>query len=185
MLAYAQPGLAGVIGALYLVAGGTVAWRLSQRETSPAALLGAVVAWPVFLPLLGAPPRRKSLPGPLAPRIETVFRGLAVTLADPAVAEVPWEANLEGLREALYRSDERLGLVDRLLEETAAGEAGPVREARRRAEEEIERVLDEVVQLRLQIGLAALAGDNGSVRDRLGELLLRVRALDEVTRIHG
>ncbi|MCA9567062.1 MAG: hypothetical protein KC656_04430 [Myxococcales bacterium] len=183
MIAYVQPGLAAVLGVAYLATGGAVAWSLYRKDPSPAVVAGALVAWPVFLPLLGAPPARPRLGGPLQGRIHEVFGALERTLADPVAAGVPWDADVGGLRDALLASDARLGLADRLLAETG-GDAG-LREARERAACAIGGVLDEVVQLRLQIGLAALHGDEGAIRAHLAALLARVRALDEVTRIHG
>jgi hypothetical protein len=181
VIAFAQPGLLEVLGLAYLGAGAAVAWRL-RDETSWAALCGAVVAWPVFLPMIGAPDPAGT--GPYRTRIQTAFASLERTLADPAAGEVPWDADLTGLREALLRTDERLGLVDRLLAESGPARADALVGARARTGAEIEAVLDEVVQLRLQIGLAALAGDAASVRERLTELLARARALDEVA-THG
>lgn len=180
--ALAQPGLLEGVGAAYLVVGGLVAWRL-RGDGSWAAAVGALVAWPVFLPLLTGPTGPAGA-GPHAGRIRDVFAALERTLADPAAGEVPWNGDLDGLRDALLRTDERLGLVDRLLAESPPDRAEGLRAARTRTSGEIGAVLDEVVQLRLQIGLAALAGDAASVRERLHELLHRARALDEVA-THG
>lgn len=179
MIALALPSLPAALGCLYGAIGVGVAWQVHRKNPDLTAALGALVAWPVYLPLLAGP---TLVAGPYSARIVAVFRALETTLADPAAGEVPWDADLTGLRAALQRTDERLALVDRLLAETPSD---ALRRARERASAEIEAVLEEVVQLRVQIGLAALAGDAASVRDRLAELLLRAKALDEVTAIDG
>ncbi|MEZ4320430.1 MAG: hypothetical protein R3F61_23320 [Myxococcota bacterium] len=181
MIAFAQPGLLELLGASYLVAGGVVVWRLGGR-LGWAGTVGAFAAWPVFLPLLTGPTER---PGPHGARIHEVFAALERTLTDPAAEEVPWSADLGGLREALSRADERIGLVDRLLADAGPAPTGTLRQAREAAAGELLAVLDEVVQLRLQIGLAALHGNAASVRERLSELLARAEAIDEVTGLHG
>lgn len=183
MLAFAHPSLASILVVAYVAAGGGVAWRLYRQDPSWTVLAGALVAWPVFLPLLtDASPTTR---GPLAGRIDQEFGSLTRTLADPSVEEVPWAADLTALRSALERSDERLALVDRLIDQSPPGSASDLIEARNRSAAELGGVLDEVVQLRLQIGLAALAGDRGAVRARLTALLDRAAALDEVTQFHG
>jgi hypothetical protein len=58
-----------------------------------------------------------------------------------------------------------------------------LRQARARSAGEIEAVLAGVLQLRLQIGLLALAGDDRAARQRLAELRDRARALEELTPI--
>lgn len=182
MLAFAHPSLASVLLVAYVAVGGGVAWRLHREEPSWVVLTGALVAWPVFLPLLGG---GGSASGPLGARIAQEFDALTRTLADPSVEDVPWAVDLSALRLALERSDERLALVDRLIAQSPPGTAGDLVSARDRSAAELGGVLDEVVQLRLQIGLAALAGDRGAVRARLTALLDRAAALDEVTRFHG
>lgn len=177
MIALALPSLPAALGCLYGVVGAGVAWQVHRKSPDLTAAIGAFVAWPLYLPLLTTV---VASTGPYSQRIAEVFRALEATLEDPAAGEVPWDADLTGLRAALQRTDERLGLVDRLLAETPSE---PLRQARERACSEIEAVLEEVVQLRVQIGLAALAGNACSVRERLGELLLRAKALDEVTGI--
>lgn len=176
-----EPGLLELVGLAYVVAGGVVVWRLRGR-LGWAAGVGAFAAWPVFLPLLAGPSER---PGPHATRIGEVFAALERTLADPAAEEVPWSADLGGLRTALSRADERIGLVDRLLADAGPTDTTPLRSAREAAAGELLAVLDEVVQLRLQIGLAALHGNAASVRERLSELLARAEAIDEVSGLHG
>ena len=52
--------------------------------------------------------------------------------------------------------------------------------ARDKAAAEVEAVLKGLVQLRVQLGLVALAGETGPVRDRLMELSARLTALEEV-----
>lgn len=175
--AFAQPGLLEALAAGYLVVGGVVAWRLTDRLGWPGQV-GAFAAWPVFLPLLAAPVER---PGPHSARIRDVFAALEGALRDPAVGDVPWSADLGGLRRALDRADARIALVDRLLGDADPDASLPLREAREAAADELRAVLDGVVQLRLQIGLAALRGNAASVRDRLSELLARAQAIDEVS----
>lgn len=179
--ALANPSLLTAIGVGYLVLGGAAGWRLSRTHGWGSGV-AALVAWPVFLPLLADRPGGE---GPHQARICEVFEALERTLADPAAGEVPWDADLSGLRSALWRTDERLGLVDRLLAESAGARTEGLRQARNRTSTEIEAVLEEVVQLRLQIGLAALAGNAASVRERLAELLNRAEALDEVATLNG
>jgi len=176
-----QPGLLELVGVSYLAAGGVVAAKLGDR-LGWAGRIGALAAWPVFLPLLSGPTGR---PGPHGPRIIEVFSALERTLADPAADGVPWTADLSGLRQALTRSDERIALVDRLICDAGSAPTGPLKSAREQAATELQAVLDEVVQLRMQIGLAALHGNAESVKQRLSELLDRARAIDEVTGLHG
>lgn len=182
MIALALPSLPAVLGLTYAAIGAGVAWGVHRREPGLIGAFGALVAWPVYLPLLVAEPSGPRT-GPHARRITQVFRSLEATLADPAAGDVPWDADLSGLEGALRRTDERLALVDELLAETPG--ASTLELARARTSGEIEAVLEEVVQLRVQIGLAALAGNSASVRDRLAELLHRAQALDEVSSIDG
>lgn len=177
-----QTPLLWVVVLTYLTVGVGVAWRLAGRHGwGPAA--GALLAWPVFLPLLTD--RADHSGGPHAARIAAAFAALEHTLEDPAAGDVPWDADLSGLRSALCRTDERLGLVERLLADAEGARTETLIAARDRTRSEIEAVLDEVVQLRLQIGLAALAGNAASVRERLSELLSRAEALDEVATLDG
>ncbi len=191
MIPFATQGSSGllvVVLGLYVLAGAGTALLLARRDHPPATALAALAAWPFLLPLLSTPPHPPGR-GPFAQRIDGVFRALEGTLGDPAAGEVPWSGDLEGLRGTLHRGDARLALVEGLLadhgtEEGAVGESvARLRAARDRATAEIEAVLAEVVQLRLQVGLVALAGQTVPVQERLRELLLRARALDEIARL--
>jgi hypothetical protein len=178
-----------VLGGGYLTLGAVLAVALARRGHAAATVVSAVVAWPLLIPLVQVSPRPAATAGPMARRIEQTFTALQLTLSDPAASEVPWHEDVEGLREALLRGDQRLGLADRLLSETGTMPAADVelsrsldhlRDARDRAAEEIEAVLSGVTQLRIQVGLETLAGDAVPVLERLREFRARVRALEEV-----
>jgi hypothetical protein len=190
-----MPGLLELLGVAYLVVGAGVATRLHRSgRVGLGGAVGAFAAWPVFLPVLAGP---SSGAGPFANRIVEVFAALERTLHDPAADDVAWSSDvavdLSGLQTALFRADDRIALVDRLLSEArASGPRDPARlaaltapldEARALAADELSAVLDEVVQLRLQIGLAALHGNAASVRQRLAELQARAEAIDEVSEV--
>ena len=174
-----------VIGA-YLVAGIVVAALLARQGQAPGTALAAVVVWPFLLPTLAArpatsPPRQ----GPCAGRIDRVFDALLQTLEDPASDEVPWASQALALRDALHLADARIAFVDRVLADAdpqdEGGTAGSLRAARAHAAEEIESVLVAVSQLRLQVGLLALAGDALPVAAQLDALMGRATALLEVS----
>ena len=178
--------LTGGMGVAYL-AGGLVVAGLLERDGRPrGTVLGALVAWPLLLPLLGQEPPQveaASVPGPLRARIDQTLQSLHDTLGDPAAGEVRWEADLDGLRRALYDADGRLALVDRLLaEDTAGAEAAAeqLRAARSARAEAVAAVLGEVQALRLQVGMAALAGDGDALSARLQELSARAATLAEI-----
>ena len=169
----------------YLGSGLAVGAVLARKGHSAATAWSALAVWPMLLPLLESPQPRLAT-GPFAARIESAFAALREVLVDPAAGEVPWAADLDGLRQVLLRSDERLALVDGLLadaDDSVEGAAAQLRSARAHTAGEIEAVLAEVAQLRLQVGLVALAGNAEAVRERLGELVNRARALDEVASI--
>jgi hypothetical protein len=180
---------AALVAALYLLVGAGVSLALARRGRDAATAAGAVVAWPLLLPLLGSG-RREAGSGPMARRIDEAFDALLDTLADPAAADVPFEEDVDELREALSRVDQRLALVDRLLQQEGGSTSEPVarsvetlRRARARAAGEIEAVLAEVAQLRIQVGLMALAGETVSITDKLRELRARAAAIEEVAEI--
>lgn len=169
--------------AAWLVIGGATALALTRRGQPPATALTALVAWPVLVPLLtdGAVPRST---GPFVTRIDTCFTSLRAALADPSAAGVIGAEDLATLESALRRADARIGMVDRLLQEDAVSDdpvATQLHRARGFAAEEIEAVLRGVVQLRVQVGLVALAGDTLPVRERMNELGARVRAIEEMS----
>ncbi len=165
----------------WLVVGGLTGMALSRRGQAPATALAALAAWPVLLPLLGDSPAST---GPFATRIDTCFTALRAALADPATAGVVTTEELQSLEQALRRADGRIAMVDRLLaEEALRGDplAGQLDRARGFAADEVEAVLRGVVQLRVQVGLVALAGDTVPVRERMRELGARVRAIEEIS----
>ena len=173
-----------VIAGLYLAVGIGVGVLLARRGAGRAASLVAIGAWPLLLS--GLDPGPPTVHGPLGARIHEVFRALDAALADPAAVGLPVRSDVDGLREALLRADQRLGLADRLLREVTdadpdvARSRGTLADARAHAAAEIEAVLSGVVQVRLQIGLLALAGDAGGVAERLRQLRARVTAIEEV-----
>jgi hypothetical protein len=174
------PSLLVVVAGLYLAVGVAVAAVLARGGAAPSVALAAVGAWPLLLSAIERSPTIDARPGPMRAPIDAAFAALEGALADPAVGVVPFRAELDGLRSALLRADERLGLADRLLHEV--GETGDpeiarshrtLTEARAHTAAEIEAVLSGVVQL-------ALAGNGGGVADRLRQLGARVAAIEEV-----
>ena len=178
--------LTGGLGVAYLAGGVVVAGLLEQAGRPRGTVLGALVAWPLLLPLLGEAPSPTAPalpPGPLRGRIDQVLGALQDTLGDPAASEVPWEADLAGLRRALEDADSRLALADRLLADGTDGAeeaAAQLRAARARRADAVRAVLAEVQALRLQVGMAALAGDDDALSSRLQELSTRAATLSEV-----
>lgn len=171
----------------WLLLGGCTALALARRGQPVTTALSALIAWPVLLPLLGdgggsaTDARHK---GPFVTRIDTCFTALRGALADPSVCGIVTTEELVSLEQALRRADGRIGMVDRLLAEDAL-RADPLAtqldRARALAADEIESVLRGVVQLRVQVGLVALAGDTLPVRERMRELGARVRAIEETS----
>ncbi|MDP2316999.1 MAG: hypothetical protein Q8P41_29165 [Pseudomonadota bacterium] len=166
----------------WLLLGGVTALVLARRGQPAATALSALLAWPVLVPLLAdAAPRHA---GPFATRIDTCFTALRTALADPSATGIVTAEELVSLEHALRRADGRIGMVDRLLAEEAL-RADPLAlqldRARGLAADEIESVLRGVVQLRVQVGLVALAGDTVPVRERMRELGARVRAMEEIS----
>lgn len=167
--------------AAWLVIGTVVGGALLRRGQPAATALSALAAWPVLLPLLG---EGAAAQGPFATRIEGCFAPLRAALADPAAAGVVTNGELVALEAALRHADGRIAMVDRLLaEEALRGDplARQLERARGFAADEIEAVLRGVVQLRVQVGLVALAGDTAPVRARLAELSARARVMEELS----
>ena len=179
------PPLFLALGGGYVVAGGVVAAGLVRRGEPRATVLLAFVTWPLLLPLLWDAPVAE-VAGPLKQRIDAALDALAKTLGDPATGELPGGDDVGFLREAMHRADARVALVDRLLASpdtaSAPNAQATLREARATAVAEIEAVITGAIELRLQVGLLALHGDTGPVRERLRELHGRIGALDEVAR---
>lgn len=170
------------VGITWILVGVVVAGALWRRGAPPGAVGAALVAWPLLIPLLRPSPPVAPR-GAAAERIDRALDALLETLADPAAAEVGFDGDLVALRAALHRVDSRVRLVDRLLEEEPSSASAPALDAARAsARADIERVLAEVAEVRLQVGLAALAGDGARLRARLQELSARAAALDEVDR---
>jgi hypothetical protein len=177
------PLLATSIG--YAAVGTGVAVLLERRGQPPATVLSAIVAWPRLLSLLFA----EGTSGPMDARIARSFEPLRAALLDGSGDALMSLAELEALERGLRRASLRLGVVDALLAESSdglghevKGSLGALRDARLRASQEVEAVLEGVLQLRVQMGLLALEGDTEPVRDRIRELKARVSALDEVER---
>lgn len=164
----------------WLAVGALTGLTLSRRGQPLATALTAVLAWPVLVPLLTGAPSS----GPFAERIAGCFAALRAALADPAAASVVSNEELVALEAALVRADARIAMVDRLLQEDALSQdplSSQLSRARGHAADEVEAVLRGVVQLRVQVGLVALAGDTLPVRDRMRELGARVSALEELS----
>ena len=168
----------------YLVAGLIVAVLLARRGQPPATVAVALVVWPFLVPNLAAAPASPApAGGPCAERIDRVFDSLLETLEDPASDDVPWAAQALARRAALHQADTRLAFVDRVLadaDDGTDGAAQSLREARAHAAAEVDAVLSAVAQLRLQVGLLALAGDAVPVQAQLESLMGRANALLEV-----
>jgi hypothetical protein len=173
----------GALGA-YVVIGAAVAVWLERRGHPRGAVLGALAVWPLLLPLLQSAPVPEVRRGPLASAIDAALAGLERTLQEPLAGEVRWAADTDELRAALLAADARLALVDRLLADTPSGQAddavSALRAARADGERAIHEVLAEVQQIRLQVGLHALAGGREPLQQRLRELSARAAALSEL-----
>ncbi|MCB9745539.1 MAG: hypothetical protein H6740_23370 [Alphaproteobacteria bacterium] len=192
LLSSGSPALALALGAAYAAAGLGVARSLRRRGEPLAASLSALVAWPLLIEGLRAPAPRPPARGPLGARIEQAFAALSRALAEDGGVDEAVLADLTALRSAVDAADRRLLRVDRLLSEEDALESEALAEtraqltqARGHAQREIEAVLTEVLQLRIQVGLLALAGEGRPARERLQQLRARVRALDEVHGLGG
>lgn len=182
-----------VLAAGYVVAGAVVATLLSRRGHSAAVSVGAFACWPLLISLLsrGA---STAVPGPLHGRIVETIAALRSAMAEPGAECLALPGDLAELTDDLHRADERLAMVDRLLASvsrdgtTSGVMQGPgvmqgideLRRARAASCSQIAAVLDGVVQLRLQIGLRSLAGNNVPVQERLRDLRARLAALDEL-----
>lgn len=162
--------------ALYLAVG----FALARRAGAGPGLTGAaVVAWPLLLSDL----RGGAGQGPYSARIAAGLQELRAALAEPAAGDLVGADEVEAVARALAHADARVGLVDRLLADPHVRESpdGPrLAQARNKAAAELEAVLKSLVQLRVQLGLVALAGETSPVRARLAELAARVKALEEV-----
>lgn len=171
-----------VIGAAWLAIGLCVATAMQRQGHPPSTAFAAVIAWPALLPVLGTASESPTA-GPFADRIARAFAALRQSLGDPHVAGVTDVIALASIEASLLRADARIATVDRLLSDPAIATdpaADRLREARKKASSEVESVLSQLVHVRVQLGLVALAGDTSTVRAHLGELAARARALEEV-----
>lgn len=171
-----------VIAAAWLVIGLGVATAMQRQGHPPSTAFAAVIAWPALLPVLASAPESDHS-GPFSDRIARAFAALRQSLSDPHVAGVTDVIALSSIEASLMRADARIAAVDRLLADpTVAGDPGAdrLRAARTKASSEVETVLSQLVHVRVQLGLVALAGDTSTVRAHLGELAARARALEEV-----
>lgn len=171
------------LGVAWLVIGVGVATALARQGQPPPTALAAVIAWPALLPLFSMGAVDGVGTGPFAERIALAFAALRLNLSDPLVAGVTDSASLAGIETSLRRADARIAAVDRLLSDASvAADPGSerLRDARQRAAAEVEGVLRQLVNVRVQLGLVALAGDTSLVRAHLGELAARAKALEEV-----
>lgn len=172
--------LSAVLVVSYAATGALVAGWLDKQGQSRATSLGALLAWPLLLPLLSGPVRPAGR-GPLAEEIDACLAALHRTLADPAAQDLQVDTDLEGLQDALRAADARLALVDRVLSDAPAGlAAGEVRAARAAGEKAVRGVIDEVHQLRLQVGMAAMAGGHELLAQRLADVAARAATLSEL-----
>ncbi|GDX79962.1 hypothetical protein LBMAG42_17730 [Deltaproteobacteria bacterium] len=176
--------LAMMLGAGWLLVGIGVGGLLLRQGQPTSAAAAAVLAWPAMVSLLGAESMDAPGAGPFAVKITAAFAALRAALAEPALGGVVELNSLQGIERSLRRADARLAAVDRLLEDpVVASDAGSVRliTARAHAADEVEAVLRQLLAVRVQLGLVALAGDTSAVRAHLGELAARAQALEEVT----
>ncbi len=168
---------------LYLLVGLGVAGRLNQLGYPGLTAASAMVAWPLLWSATSTAPSGLA-PGPHHARIQACLEALARTVREePAASTVVGPAELDSLRRSLFRADARIAAVDHLLNEPGLSDEPGVqalRQARNRASDQVEAVLAGVLQLRVQVGLLALAGDTAGVRARLGDLSSRVAALEEL-----
>lgn len=205
------PSLWATLSLGYVAVGAAMAWHLARRGHGLGTATSALACWPLLLGLVGRPapsgaeldldapwPRAKpggEAGGPYGARIDSCLGSLREALNDEALRggeDLLGPAQIGKLAEVLHRADLRIARVDRLIAETRRqGEwgqdggleqavAGLVR-ARDHSRRELEAVLSGLLQLRIQLGLFALAGDAGPVRERLGELEARVAALAELS----
>lgn len=191
------------LGTCFVGVGAWCAWRHHRLGRPTPTVLAALVAWPLLwpdadarpLPSPGNEPGNEPAAGPLRPRIDEAFAALERALVAPGADAVARPGDLIALRTALRQIDARVAAVDRLLEDTLvdrlpddpaiSATLDRLHRARARAVAALEDSLAGLARLRLQVGLVALAGDVGPVREHLLALAARVAALDEVTGLEG
>lgn len=175
-----QGALVVLLAAAWLAVGACVGVLLRRDGHPIASAVAAVVAWPAMVSALGAD---VTAVGPYSDGIARAFSALRTALLDPGIAGAADLASLDGIEASLRRADQRIAAVDRLLDDPAIAadpSSAKLREARARAGDEVDAVLKQLVTVRVQLGLVALAGDTSSVRAHLVELAARARALEEV-----
>jgi hypothetical protein len=198
------PSLWATLALGYLGVGAAMALHLGRHGHGLGVTSSALACWPLLLGLVGRAAPSGELRfdpppgmGPNARRIDTCMRALADGLAETLESGGPPlidGAQLTKLADALHRVDGRIARVDRLLNETGAqrelvrdasveAAIAQLRSAREHAHHELEAVLAGLLQLRLQLGLFALAGESEPVRERLAELEARVAALAELSSV--
>jgi hypothetical protein len=182
LLAWGPNQLAVAVILAYAAAGFAVGTALTRRGQPSATAVSAIAVWPLLLPLLQAAPAAPTRAGPMRARIDEVFGALSQVLTETHTTELSGP-DLDALRTALYRADERLAVVDGLLANPLDAEVGRLREARAHASSEIEAVLSGLLELRLQVGLLTLSGRGASVVEQLQSLRSRVAALEEVAAV--
>jgi hypothetical protein len=157
---------------LWMVAGAVVAWALAQRgHAMPAS---ALLAWPFLLP---------ALLGRRGDRVDEALDALSAALTTAGSPEL---CDTAALRRALRAAERRLAELGRLRRESAeVGDPALLAEvdaALERTRAEVDGVLLAVQRLRIQLGMAGLAGP-GSLGETLAGLRARVAALGEVERV--
>ncbi len=176
------------IGALWLVAGAAVATGLAWRGHPEATAWTALVAWPFLLPLLRALPERE--PAGRADTIEDAIAGAREAIARVDGVDPRWLGEIEALRAALRGMDRRLAPIEAALAVPVPGDDPELARAHAALAEEAERAraairhgIAGLHHLRLQAGLADLAGGSAGTAARLDELRRRMAALAEVARV--
>ncbi len=164
--------LAAVLVVAWCAAGAWVGARVARRGAAWGSALVAACFWPLYVATLSADV------GPLADTIGRRFHALRVALREAAIDEPP---ELRALEEAVRRSDATLAVVDRLM--AAGPPSDALTEARGRVLAEVLSVLADVDALRVDVGLALLAGTTVRVEARLVGLQARVRAARQVAEL--
>jgi hypothetical protein len=166
-----------------ILVGLALAWlaagAVAVGQQRPNTLLGAIavtVAWPFML--VGDAPKAT---GPFAAEIEDALERLRLVIADVGF-DPAWAGDLNALASALRRADARLAVVDRILADAPvqAEVVTTLRARRDRAATALASALDELVTLRVRIGMQALCGDTVPLRDQLADLTARQAAWDEL-----
>lgn len=160
---------------LYILIGSFIGANLHHKGQSTATALSAILAWPL---LVGSTPTGN---GPLSSKIMAAFSALESAATETSAKGLISNEEVNALRHHLLLADGRLAIVDRLLQDPQLSRSGEkLKQARERAAAEISEALEEVIELRIQMGLVTLAGDTGPVRERMTALRARIHALEEI-----